>query len=94
MPTTTIRLPKDFKDRVARAAERIGMTSHAFILDAIAERLDSEERHNEFHDIAERRYAEIVSSGKTIPWSEMRTYLEDRLAGRATAPPKARKLGR
>ena len=39
MPTTTIRLPKDFKDRVARAAERTGMTSHAFILDAILDHL-------------------------------------------------------
>jgi predicted transcriptional regulator len=92
MPTTTIRLPKDLKERIAQAAERAGTTSHAFILDAIAERVDDYERRNDFHDTAERRYAEIVASGMTIPWSEMRTYLKSRLAGRAVSRPKARKL--
>lgn len=94
MATTTIRLPENLKDRVARAAERVGTTSHALILDAIAERVDEEERHNDFRDIAERRYAEIVASGKTIPWNEMRAYLEDRLAGKKTARPAPRKLAR
>ena len=92
MSTTTIRLPEDLKDRIAQAAERAGTTPHAFILEAIAERVDEVERRNDFHDTAERRYAEIVVSGKTIPWSEMRTYLEDRLAGKKTTRPKGRKL--
>ncbi|MDZ7751441.1 MAG: CopG family transcriptional regulator [Gammaproteobacteria bacterium] len=94
MPTTTVRLPDDLKNRIARAAERAGMTSHAFILDAIAERVDGEERRNEFHETAGDRYAQIVASGETIPWSEMRTYLEDRVAGKKSTPPVARKLSR
>jgi len=94
MPTTTIRLPEDLKERIAQAAERAGTTSHAFILEAIAERVNDEERRNDFHDTAERRYDEVVTSGKTIPWSEMRTYLEDRLAGKKTTRPVARKLAR
>lgn len=93
MPTTTIRLPDDIKERIARAAERVGTTAHAFILEAIARRLDDDERRSDFHQAAERRYAEIVASGKTVPWNEMRRYLEDRLAGRASSPrPAARKL--
>ena len=91
---TTIRLPEDLKDRIAHAADRAGMTSHAFILDAIVDRVDEEDRRNDFHDPAERRYAEIAASGMTVPWSEMRTYLENRLAGRKTSRPKARKLAR
>lgn len=94
MPTTTVRLPEELKDRIARAAERAGTTSHAFILEAIAERVDEEERRNAFHEVAEDRYAEIVASGKTIPWSEMRTYLQDRMAGKAPTRPAARKLSR
>lgn len=94
MSTTTIRLPEDLKDRVARAAERAGMTSHAFILAAIAEKAEEEERRNDFHDTAERRYAEIVATGRTIPWSEMRAYLEERLAGKTPNRPTARKLAR
>ena len=94
MSTTTVRLPDDLKDRIARAAERAGTTAHAFILDAIAERVDAEERRNEFHETAEGRYAEIVTSGETINWSEMRTYLEDRMAGNKSTRPAARKLSR
>jgi hypothetical protein len=44
MPTTTVRSPDDLKDRIARAAERAGMTSHAFILHAIAETIFHRER--------------------------------------------------
>ena len=94
MTTTTIRLPEELKERVARAAQRAGTTSHAFILDAIAESVDEDERRDDFHTTAERRYAEIVASGRTIPWSEMRIYLEDRLAGRNPSLPVARKLAR
>ncbi len=94
MPTTTIRLPEDLKKRVARAAKRVGTTSHAFILDAVTERVGDEERRNEFYDTAEARYAEIVSSGKTIPWDEMKVYLKDRVANKKTRKPKARKLAR
>jgi len=94
MSTTTIRLPEHLKARVARAAKRTGITSHSFILEAIAEKADQEERQADFNDTADKRYADIVASGKTIPWSDMRRYLEDRLAGKKAARPAARKLAR
>src|SRR3990172_12427211 len=90
MSTTTIRVPQDLKERIARAAERAGTTAHSFILEAIAEKADQEERRGEFQDTAERRYAEILASGKTVPWSEMRRYLERRLTGRKRGRPKPR----
>lgn len=88
--TTTIRLPQDLKDRIARAAERIGTTAHGFILEAIAEKAEQEERRWEFQDTAERRYAAIVASSKTVPWNQMRRYLERRLTGNKVARPKPR----
>lgn len=94
MSTTTIRLSEELKERVAQAAERAGTTPHAFILDAIAEHVDEEDRRNDFHETAERRYAAIIATGKSIPWEEMRTYLEDRVAGKQTTRPTARKLTR
>ena len=94
MSTTTIRLPEDLKARVAAAAERAGTTSHSFILEAIAEKADQDERRADFNEVAEKRYAHIIASGKTIPWNEMRSYLEGRLAGKVVKRPVARKLGR
>jgi predicted transcriptional regulator len=94
MSTTTIRLPDHLKARVAAAAKRAGTTTHSFILEAIAEKADDEERRSHFHEVAEKRYADIIASGKTIPWSEMRAYLESRLAGKKPRRPTARKLAR
>ena len=94
MSTTTIRLPPDLKKRVTRAAERSGTTAHGFILEAIAQKTEQEERRGEFLDTAEERYAAIVASGRTVPWSDMRRYLERRSAGRKAARPKPRTLAR
>ena len=94
MSTTTIRLPSGLRDRIALAAKRSGTSAHAFILEAIVEKADQDEQLAGFHDVAEQRYADIVASGKTIPWTEMRSYLEGRLAGKAVRRPVAKKLAR
>jgi predicted transcriptional regulator len=94
MSTTTIRIPDDLKTRVAEAAGRAGTTPHNFILEAIAEKAEQAERRAEFDAVAEERYARIVETGKTIPWNEMRSYLEGRVAGKAVKRPAARKLAK
>jgi uncharacterized protein (DUF1778 family) len=94
MSTTTIRLPKDLRARIAAAAERAGTTPHGFILEAIAEKADQAERRADFHDVAEGRYSELLASGKTIPWEKMRSYLEARVAGKRVSRPKSRKPAR
>lgn len=94
MSTTTIRLPDELKRRLARAAKREGTTSHNFILEAVAEKTDSAERRAEFYAEAERRYERIVETGETIPWEEFRSYLMDRIHGKATRRPVARKLAK
>ena len=94
MSTTTIRLPDELKARIAVAAKQAGTTSHNFIVEAIAEKADLAERRIDFDTAAEQRFARIVASGKTIPWDEMRGYLEDRIAGKAARRPAARKLAR
>jgi predicted transcriptional regulator len=94
MSTTTIRLPEELKAKVTAAAARAGTTAHAFILDAIAEKAANEERRADFDAQAEERYAKVVATGMTIPWNDMRAYLEKRIAGKSAKRPTARKLAR
>ena len=94
MSTTTIRLPEELKARVAAAAKRSGTTTHNFILEAIAKKTEQDDLRADFDAVAEERYAHIVATGKTIPWQEMRGYLEDRVAGKKVKRPVARKLAR
>jgi predicted transcriptional regulator len=92
--TTTIRLTDHLKARVAAAAKRAGTTAHGFIVEAIAEKTADAELRSGFEAEAERRYAALVSSGKSVSWSSMRTYLQARLAGKRSRRPAARKLAR
>lgn len=92
--TTTIRLPPELRTRVARAAERAGVSSHSFIIDAIAEKAEREERRDAFVDEAELRFARVAESGETIPWQEMREFLGRRVSDPAARPPRSRKLAR
>ncbi len=94
MSTTTIRLPDELKARIAAAAERAGKTPHALILEAIAEKAEEAERRSDFHAVAEQRFAAIAASGKSIPWTEMRRYLQARVAGKRPRRPAPRKLAR
>lgn len=94
MSTTTIRLTVELKTRVAQAARRSGTTPHGFILAAIAEKTDVDQRRAEFEQMAEARYEGIVASDRTIPWAEMRRYMQARAAGKRAKKPVARKLSR
>jgi predicted transcriptional regulator len=94
MSTTTVRLPDDLKKRPADVAERAGTTSHALIPQAISDRVEADETRNRLFDEADRRYAVIAETGQTIPWSDMRRYLERRITDETTEPPKARPLSK
>lgn len=94
MSTTTIRLPAELKARVAEAAKQAGTTSHNFILQAIAEKLDLAARQAEAHAVADQRYAEFLESGKSIPWNEARAWLRGRVASQTVKRPGASKLDR
>jgi predicted transcriptional regulator len=95
MSTTTIRLPDDLKMRIAAAAEQMGDTTHHFMLQAIMEKTLEAEQQLELNKLADQRYANIVATGNAIPWSEMRTYIENKIEGKTdSVRPSARKLAR
>ena len=95
MSTTTVRIPEELKARVTAAALRAGTTSHGFILEAIAEKTDQAERRADFEGVANKRYANLLKSGKSISWDRMRSYLQGRIAGtKSPTRPPARKLAR
>jgi predicted transcriptional regulator len=94
MSTTTIRIEDELKARVAAAAEREGKTAHAFIVDAIARQVEQAELDDEFHRVADARWAKVLTSGKTVPWEQARSYLEARARGAKARKPVARKTRR
>lgn len=92
MSTTSIRLPDDLKQRVARLAEASGLTPHGFILQAIEAQAAAAEEQAEFQRLAQARLRKFKATGQAVPWSEARQYLLDRAAGKAVPRPKAVKV--
>lgn len=94
MSTTTIRLSEELKVRVAAAAKRAGTTTHGFILEAIADKTVQYEKRADFMQEAETRYSNIIASGETIAWDDMKSYLEANIANTEAPIPQSRKLVR
>jgi len=95
MSTTTIRIDDDLKARVAAAAEQMGKSAHAFIVDALAERVEQVELDAAFHALADERWANIRAKGKTVAWDDAKAYLVARANDeRPHKPPTARKLSK
>lgn len=94
MSTTTIRIEDDLKTRVAAAAQRAGKTTHAFILDAIAQTVEQVELDTAFNAIADQRWANIQSTGKTVPWSDAKIYLAARARGEPARKPTSTRTPR
>ena len=92
MTTTTIRLEDGLKSRVAAAAEREGKTTHAFILEAIAQTVEQAELDEAFHRVAEEHWTQALNTGETVPWDDAKAYLKARARGERARRPAARKL--
>jgi predicted transcriptional regulator len=89
----SLRVPPEVKKRVARLAEVQDTTPHAFMLEAIREKIETDEARAAFHAEARRRLARMKKTGLGIPAEEILTYFRDRAAGRNPQRPKPRKTG-
>ncbi len=87
----SLRVPENVKRRIAKLAEERDTTPHAFMLEAIRDRLDAEEARAAFHAEARRRLARMRKSGLGVPAEEVFGYLLDRASGKKTPRPKPRK---
>ena len=92
MSTTTIRLDDDLKSRIAAVAQRADKSAHAFIVEAIVQRVEEAEIEAQWHAMADKRWAKALKSGVTIAWVDAKPYLEARARGERPPRPKARRL--
>lgn len=92
MPTTTLKLPEELKERVASAADAAGKSPHAFMLEAIAAQTALAERRNAFVEAAHTAEQEVAQYGLVYDADEVFSYLQDKIKGKRAKRPKAVKL--
>jgi len=92
MSTTTIRLSEELKSRIDKLAASAGKSSHAFMVDALAQAVESMERQQAFEAEVNRRWARFTRTQEFISLEDLRDYALGLAAGKRPARPKARRL--
>ncbi|MGH7858066.1 MAG: CopG family transcriptional regulator, partial [Candidatus Binatia bacterium] len=88
----SLRVPDDVKRRAEKLADSQDTTTHAFMVEAIREKVEAEEARAAFHAEAKRRLGRMKKSGLGIPASEVFDYLEQRALGKSPRRPKVRRI--
>jgi hypothetical protein len=89
MSTTSLKLPASLKKRVAAAVAGRGLTSHAFMVQAIEDATRSAELRREFVAAAEAARTRLLTSGKGLDANAVHIYVRNRVAGKKSARPRA-----
>jgi len=89
MSTTSLKLSDELKQRTVAAAEKKGMSPHAFMVHAIEQAATAAERRASFVTEARSAREQMLRTGKGYDANEVHAYLKARIAGNKSAKPKA-----
>ncbi|NHZ99371.1 hypothetical protein [Massilia sp. CCM 8734] len=90
MSTTSLKLSTELKERAAAAAEKLGISTHAFMIGAISQAADAAEQRAEFVAQAQAALADMRETGMGYDADDVRAYLRERLSNPDTARPEAK----
>ncbi|MBL8518030.1 MAG: hypothetical protein JNM76_13795 [Betaproteobacteria bacterium] len=90
MTTTSLKLPEDVKQSAIAAAERQGVSPHAFMVDAIRTAAHAAELRAAFVAEAVEARDEALKTGLGYDAAEVHAYVRARIQGKKSAKPKAK----
>jgi len=91
MAATSLKLPDELKQRIARLAAGAGQTPHAFMVEALAREAERAELRDRFAADAAESEREAIATGKTYPLAAGFDYLESRVADPKVKRPRTRR---
>jgi predicted transcriptional regulator len=86
--TTSLKLPEDLKDRVGKVALRVEQTPHAYMVQAIAEKVERDEKRQAFLDSARQSRDEFRRTGIAYKHEDVMRYMKEVVAGKKPGKPK------
>ena len=92
--TTSLKLPDSLKNKVGSLAHGVAQTPHAYMIDAIAEKVARDEKRREFLKSARQSAAEFKRTGVAYAHSDVMRYFLKRAAGKKAAKPKPVRIPR
>ena len=90
--TTTLKLPESLKSRIVPLAEAVGKSPHAWMIEALEERVMQSEAYAAFIADALEADREITETGEGYAMEDVHQYLLNKLEGKPVKRPKPIKL--
>lgn len=90
MATTSLKLSEELKQRAVAAAEKKGVSPHAFMVNAIEQAATAAELRVGFVGEALAAREQMLRTGKGYDFREVHAYLKARISGNKSAKPKAK----
>ncbi|WP_374580389.1 CopG family ribbon-helix-helix protein [Pseudoduganella sp.] len=90
MSTTSIKLSEELKERAASAAQELGLSTHAFMVEAIRQATEQTEIRAQFVAEALAARAEMLETGTGYDAGDVHAYLRKRLQEKDTQRPPAK----
>jgi predicted transcriptional regulator len=90
MSTTSLKLPDDLKQRAIGAAQKQGMSPHAFMVHAIEQAANAAELRSSFVADALTARESMLVSGKGFDADDVHRYLKAKIESKRAAKPKAK----
>ena len=87
MPTLSVKLPEETKQRIQSLAKSQGTTAHAVMVNAIEGALDTAEHHNALVVSALRAREQVLASGKVLDGKSFGDYLKAKVRGQKAKRP-------
>ncbi|GAB1369061.1 hypothetical protein MASR1M42_16120 [Azonexus hydrophilus] len=91
MPTTSLKLPADLKQRAIAAAEQQGISPHAFMVSAIEHAASTAELRQRFINDALAARDQMLQTGEGYDADDVRAYIQARIAGQNPQRPVLKK---
>jgi predicted transcriptional regulator len=92
--TTSIKLPEELKEKVSTLAHGVAQTPHAYMVEAIAERVARDEKRRAFIDAASRSLQHFRRTGIAYTHAGVKNYVVDKASGKNPRKPKPIKVPR
>ena len=85
---TSVKLPAALKERIDDAAQKEGLSAHAFMVKTLAEATERSRLREQFANDAEQALREVADSGLAYPLNDVQTYFAARARGENPLQPE------
>lgn len=90
MSTTTIRLPDELKARLEKLAAARGGSMHGFMVEALTQAAEQQERQMSFDAEVQRRWKSMLRTGEYLTLDDLRVYAKALARGEQPKRPSPR----